>query len=234
MAPFRRWRPLIAAAALWLIACWYFFGDELRLPSPRVFGSSASRYDGGYEKVRWTKLPDRYPVTDPKALPLGSPRAIPKLQKTPAPEESAEGRRVRLERLEAVKQSFLHSWNGYKEHAWGADEVAPLTGRPKNTFGAWGATLVDTLDTLWIMGLKADFLVAVRAAEKIDFSRTDASTINVFETTIRYLGGFLAAYELSERKFPILLTKAIEVAELLMCAFDTPNRMPISRWMWEE
>jgi hypothetical protein len=36
---------------------------------------------------------------------------------------------------------------------------------------------------------------------------------SIFETTIRYLGGFLSSYELSGYKHPILLEKAKEVAD---------------------
>lgn len=133
-----------------------------------------------------------------------------------------------------MKESFVHSWTGYKEHAWLRDEVAPLSGNYRDTFGGWAATLVDALDTLWIMGLKEDFEIAVNAVQEIDFSSTDANDINVFETTIRYMGGFLAAYDISEGKYPVLLGKAVEVGELLMCCFDTPNRMPISRWDWKK
>jgi len=55
-------------------------------------------------------------------------------------------------------------------------------------------------------------------------------SISVFETTIGYLGGLLAAYDLSgdER----LLEKSIELGDLLYCAFDTPNRMPITHFEW--
>ena len=123
---------------------------------------------------------------------------------------------------------------GYKKHAWLRDEVGPITGNWKDTFGGWAATLVDSLDTLWIMGLTEDFELAVKACEAIDFTTTDEKDINVFETTIRYMGGFLAAYDISEGKYPILLLKAVEVGELLMSCFDTPNRMPISRWDWQQ
>ena len=72
-------------------------------------------------------------------------------------------------------------------------------------------------------------------SSKIDFNRSKTSdNVSLFETTIRYLGGFLAAYELSGKRYPSLLNKAVEVGELLMCAFDTNNRMPISRWNWLE
>ncbi len=80
------------------------------------------------------------------------------------------------------------------------------------------------------MGLRGEFDEAVRAIDKIDFSSCSLEELNVFETTIRYLGGFLAAYDLSEGKYPVLLQKAIEMGQMLYVAFDTPNRMPITRW----
>jgi len=41
----------------------------------------------------------------------------------------------------------------------------------------------------------------------------------VFETTIRYLGGLLSAFELSGQQFPILLEKAKEVADKMAFAW---------------
>lgn len=133
-----------------------------------------------------------------------------------------------------VRESFNHSWTGYKDHAWLRDEVAPLSGKFKDTFGGWAATLVDALDTLWIMGMKEDFELALAAVSQIDFTTSESEEINVFETTIRYMGGFLAAYDISGGKYPLLLLKAVEVGELLMSCFDTPNRMPITRWNWQK
>jgi len=52
----------------------------------------------------------------------------------------------------------------------------------------------------------------------------------VFETTIRYLGGFLTAYDLSGGIYPGILQKAYDLGEMLYVAFDTPNRMPVPRW----
>jgi hypothetical protein len=84
------------------------------------------------------------------------------------------------------------------------------------------------------MDMKDEFTKAVAAADGIDFTRSPMATINIFETNIRYLGGFLSAYELSGRAHPILLKKAIELGDLLMCAFDTPNHMPVTRWEWKK
>lgn len=114
------------------------------------------------------------------------------------------------------------------------DELSPLDGGSAQAFGGWAATLVDTLDTLWIMGMKDEFDEAVDAAKDIDFNSTSESMLNVFETTIRYLGGFLGAYDLTGGKYPVLLQKATEVGDLLYCAFDTPNRMPVTKWYWQQ
>ncbi|TID26004.1 class I alpha-mannosidase protein [Venturia nashicola] len=80
------------------------------------------------------------------------------------------------------------------------------------------------------MGLHDEFQAAVKAIEVIDFSACALDDINVFETTIRYLGGFLAAYDLTGGQYPVLLQKAGEIGDMLYVAFDTPNRMPITRW----
>jgi hypothetical protein len=245
MVPIRRWRPWAVVIGIWVIGAWFFLRDGASssyrgtgsLFQPKVhpvhpFKGQSKANDG---KVHWSKLPDRYPVSTLRALPTGKPETkIPKIQLYPPPAEDKAARQVRETRLAAVKESFVHSWTGYKQNAWLHDEVTPLTGEKHNPFGGWAATLVDALDTLWIMGLKDEFAAAVKACEKIDFTITETTAINVFETTIRYLGGFLAAFELSGGKYPTLLDKAAEVGELLMCAFDTPNHMPISRWPWEE
>lgn len=56
-----------------------------------------------------------------------------------------------------VVEAAAHSWRGYEEHAWGCDELQPLTRDGKETLGGLGATIVDSLDTLWLMGLKDQF-----------------------------------------------------------------------------
>lgn len=231
MPPGRKWRSAALTAAIIVVALYYLM-NERNISNygytPNI--SSPSPIDG---KVHWKKVPVRYPVKELIPLPTGTPKKIPQVQAN-APAESATAREERLRRRAAVKASFVHSWEGYKQHAWLRDEVAPLSGKGKDPFGGWAATLVDSLDTLWIMGLTEDFERAVDAVESIDFSTTESEVVNVFETTIRYMGGFLAAYDISGGKYPVLLKKAVEVGELLMSCFDTPNRMPITRWDWKK
>ncbi|OMP87816.1 Endoplasmic reticulum mannosyl-oligosaccharide 1,2-alpha-mannosidase [Diplodia seriata] len=158
---------------------------------------------------------------------------IPRIQHD-FPPEPEEARKVRLERLDQIKAEFIHAWTGYKEHAWLKDEVAPISGDSRDTLGGWAATLVDSLDTLWIMDLKPDFEDAVAAVNAIDFSTCTLSELNVFEATTRHLGGLLSAYDVSDGQYPTLLQKAWELGHMLYAAFDTPNRMPVTRWNFRD
>ena len=185
--------------------------------------------------LHWTKRPERYPVSGYREFPIGPLEPIPKIQfDFEAHPEAADEAKKRETRRAAVKEAFLHSWGGYKRYAWGQDEIAPISGAYRSSFGGWGATLVDTMDTLWIMGLEDDFDLCVEQVKRIDFTTNDQESLNVFETTIRYLGGLLAAYDLSDGKYRILLDKARELGEMLYAAFDTPHHMPQARWEWKK
>ncbi|WDK11600.1 glycosyl hydrolase family 47 [Colletotrichum graminicola] len=175
----------------------------------------------------WRTVKINHPAAQLRQLPVAPSVRFPQVQARFPPESSVR-RRVREERQQAVKQAFSKAWASYREHAWLADELTPGSGGRRNTFGGWAATLVDSLDTLWIMDMKDEFSDAAAAAATIDFTKTDLDEINVFETNIRYLGGFLSAFDLSGDIR--LLRKAAEVGEMLYKAFDTPNRMPITRW----
>lgn len=130
-------------------------------------------------------------------------------------------------RRDAVQKEFVHAWTGYQDHAWMADGLMPHSGGSKTQFCSWSATLVDSLDTLWIMGLYKDFDQAVNATMTIDFKHNaETCTVSLFESTIRYLGGLLGAYDLSGE--PRLLSKLVEVGDMLHSAFDTSNGMPCS------
>ena len=191
------------------------------------------RFTKGQHTFGTRKFFEQNPVPDYKYFSKGLPYKLPQVQHNFAP-ETDEAKATRLQRLGAIKSSFERSWAGYKAHAWMQDELSPLDGGSAQAFGGWAATLVDSLDTLWIMGMKEEFDEAVDAAKDIDFNSTNESMLNIFETTIRYLGGFLGAYDLSGGTYPVLLQKAAEVGDLIYCAFDTPNRMPVTRWHWKE
>lgn len=54
-----------------------------------------------------------------------------------------------------------HAWDGYAKYAWGKNELKPIShkGHSESIFGAnsFGATLVDGMDTLYIMGMMDEF-----------------------------------------------------------------------------
>lgn len=223
----RRFAVLCVSAFLLVLAFRQLTSRD-ELPPPTYIASTQIN-----RPVKWKDSVVRHTVTSMMSLPTGVPSEIPKIQHEFGV-ETEHTKAQRLQRLAAVKETFIHSWDGYKKHAWLQDEVTPVSGSYKNGYGGRGATLVDTLDTLIIMGLDNEFNSALKAVSKIDFSTSADATLNLFETTIRYLGGLLSAYDLGKTKSHVLLDKAIELGDMLYGAFDTPNRMPITHWDWSK
>ena len=173
----------------------------------------------------WSKIDFAYPPPKPlRRLPTGRPISLPQVQHH-FPEEPPAVQKLREERRQKVRQLFKKNWASYRKYAWMKDALQPISAEFKDQFSGWAATLVDSLDTLWIMGLRDEFDEAVTAVAGIDFGSTTGYSVNMFEVNIRYLGGLLAAYDLSQR--PILLTKAIELGNLLYAGYNTKNRMPV-------
>ena len=225
----RRWSSYLVLCVVAIISLWYL--SSLTDQYAPLSLSNAPRPGPSKKQPPLMKTSERFPISDLTPLPSGIPAKIPRLQHFFGL-ETIDGNSKRLDRLATVKASFVHSWEGYKRYAWMKDELAPVTGGFYSSFGGWSATLVDSLDTLWIMGMEEEFEEAVEAIAHIDFSISQSSMVNVFETTIRYLGGFLGAYDISNSKYPVLLEKATELGDLLYVTFDTPNRMPIMRFEW--
>ncbi|KAK5114330.1 hypothetical protein LTR62_002582 [Meristemomyces frigidus] len=178
--------------------------------------------------VYWTKQPERFAPSTTIQLPTGSSKPMPRIQYSGNDAGQADN-----ERLAIVKEAARHAWSGYRDLAWGMDELKPISGGYNNPFNGWGATLVDSLDTLWIMGMKESFEEAVEQVRVIDFTTSLRADIPLFETTIRYLGGLLAAYDISGAKYKVLLDQAVVLAEVLYSVFDTPNRMPVTYYRWK-
>ncbi|KAH9105074.1 hypothetical protein AeMF1_019000 [Aphanomyces euteiches] len=138
----------------------------------------------------------------------------------PSPEEDLDD--VQKSRLSAVRQAMVHAWSSYEKNAFGADEVGPVSGtRRQDVWGGIGVTLVDSLDTLYIMGMHDEFQRARDwVANEMDFSHLgkDGGTISVFEVIIRQLGGLLSAYDLSQDE--VFKKRAVEFANMLLPAFE--------------
>lgn len=235
MISIRRYVVYIGLAACILYTLNYFrtdilsrarsqYGSTVPGTASKQTTAPGNSFNGRFD---WSTVKVDYPVKSFTPLPTGKPLTLPKVQHDFTSESSAQSSQ-RQERQAAVLSTFKRSWKAYREHAWGKDELAPLSGGVKDGFGGWGASLVDNLDNLWIMGLKTEFEDALSEAMKIDLGSATIKSVNVFETTIRHLGGFLAAYDLSGDERCLL--KAREFGEMLYKAFDTPNHMPMTRW----
>ncbi|CAH1112085.1 unnamed protein product [Psylliodes chrysocephalus] len=128
------------------------------------------------------------------------------------------------ERQRAVADAFKHAWKGYKKFAWGHDHLKPISESYSDWFGL-GLTIVDSLDTMFIMGLKEEYKEGRDWVEKhlnFDINRD----VNLFEVTIRVLGGLLSIYHLS--KDGMFLEKATDLADRLLPCFDSESGIPYS------
>lgn len=52
---------------------------------------------------------------------------------------------------------MAESWGAYEKYAWGRDELQPLSRSGNDRFGGLGATLVDSMDTLLLMGMYDEY-----------------------------------------------------------------------------
>ncbi|KAI0002334.1 glycoside hydrolase family 47 protein [Xylariaceae sp. FL0662B] len=147
---------------------------------------------------------------------------------------------ARPERQAAVEEAFQRSWDGYYKYAFPNDTLKPISKSYENDRNGWGASAVDAISTALVMGNKEVINQIVDHIKQVDFSVTapGAETVSLFETTIRYLGGLLSAYDflsgpLSEYvddpdSVDAILKQAIKLADLLSVAFDTPSGVPIN------
>ena len=104
-----------------------------------------------------------------------------------------------------IIDAFKYAWAEYKASAWGMDEVKPVS-HSSSTWFNLGLTIVDSLDTMWLMGLEEEFAEAKLWVER-DLNLAQKKDVNLFEVTIRVLGGLLSAYHLT--KDEIFLDKAV-------------------------
>jgi hypothetical protein len=124
-----------------------------------------------------------------------------------------------------VKQLAQSTWEAYKKYAWGKDALKPISLVGEDSFGGVCMMIVDSLDTLLILGMRDDFDIAVEYVIK-HLNLTEQEDVNLFESTIRVIGGLLAAYELDNRRDVRLLQKAAHVADALSIGFDSPSGIP--------
>ncbi|TFK28812.1 alpha mannosidase-like protein [Coprinopsis marcescibilis] len=156
----------------------------------------------------------------------------------------------KLAAREKTRDLWYHGFDNYMMHAFPMDELAPLscTGQgpdwsnPANiaandVAGNFSLTLIDVLDSFVVLDDRQGFERAVRnIIENVVF---DVNTKpQVFETTIRVLGGLLSGHiYASDEDQPFnlpwyrgeLLTLAHDLGERLLPAFSTATGIPFAR-----
>ncbi|GJQ08400.1 hypothetical protein GpartN1_g191.t1 [Galdieria partita] len=149
----------------------------------------------------------------------------------------AENERIVLRNQ--VKEMFRFGFESYIKAAYPRDNLLPLSCNGTDSMGGLLVTLIDNLDTLLIFeeySLFMRYTLELESMFNIDVNRT----VNIFETTIRVIGGLLSSHVLlteasevvglADDFFPhysgSLLRMAKELADRFLPAFDTPTGIP--------
>ena len=102
---------------------------------------------------------------------------------------------------EDVKAEMKWAWAQYKARAWGHDQIKPVSGGSEEFFFPKGAadarpmglSIVEALDTLWVMGLDAEFEDGVNwCVANLRSTSTARSSCSNARSVM--LGGLLAAH----------------------------------------
>ncbi|PWY98557.1 seven-hairpin glycosidase [Testicularia cyperi] len=135
-------------------------------------------------------------------------------------------------RADEIKTAYRNAYEDYLKYARGHDELLPVSKGSEDPFGGWGATVVDSLSTSFLMGHMDLYQDGVNYMKKVDFTQTSQASISLFETNIRYLAGLLSAYELGGKKEPKLVEQAKVVGDHLLTGWVGNNNLPFNTLRW--
>lgn len=151
---------------------------------------------------------------------------------------------------------FDHAWTSYMKYGFPLDEVTPISCKAygpssnqkdiirNDVLGNISSTLLDNLDTLILFGRYDDLGTALGYLESQKSTFFDQNVIvQVFETTIRALGGLMSAHlmlteseiadplfqEISNNYDGFLLEMAHDLGKRLIPAFETKTSIPLPR-----
>jgi mannosidase alpha-like ER degradation enhancer 2 len=172
------------------------------------------RHHLGGVMIRPARSPWRRAAVLALSLALGGASALRAQARSPSEEAGL------------IRRAFLHAWDGYAQYAWGHDELKPLSRGWRDWYPAsLEMTPLDAYDTMLLMGgdLKSQAARAKRLIlDSLSFDRD--FSVQVFEVTIRELGGLLSAYQLDgDARF---LTLARDLGNRLLPAFKSRTGMP--------
>lgn len=132
--------------------------------------------------------------------------------------------RQKAAQCEKITTACRHAWSGYKQYASGYDALMPISKKGHNWYGvSFLMTPVDAFDTFTLLGLNTE----ANEAREMIVSRLSFNVdqeVQLFEVSIRLLGGLLSSYELSQDKR--FLELAMDLGKRLLPAFNSPTNMP--------
>lgn len=140
-------------------------------------------------------------------------------------------------KAERVRDAMRFIHKNYRERAWGADDILPVSGAASQNGYGWAGFIVESASTLALMGLWDELAESVDfITTKIDFARSN-KLVDLHEATTRYLSGLLSLVDLSnaglvpenivsQAQKDSLLRQALVLAQKLEPAYDTPTGMP--------
>lgn len=152
-----------------------------------------------------------------------------------------------------VKELFFFAYDSYIENAYPSDELKPISCVPNarildgledaaknDVLGNFSVTLIDSLTTVAIFNDRAKFQQMVELVRETFPRKFDIdSTVQVFETTIRVLGGLISAHlyatdpsktvYLGADYDGVLLELARDMADRLLPAYLTATGLPLAR-----
>ncbi|VDM30319.1 unnamed protein product [Hydatigera taeniaeformis] len=201
------------------------------------------------------EIPDLIPGADGFVAPESQIIKLPEvtIEEIRGSSKAAHDDPDAAEKREKIKEMTRHAWSNYVKYAWGHNELKPLskTFHDTDILGRvpLGATIVDSIDTLYIMGLEEEYKQAAKwIRDKLDFSNAVSGTrlfldlpfersllnsgcfhpteISVFEITIRFIGGLLSIYSMTKDR--VFLDRAVSILDSLLPAFDTETGLPAS------
>lgn len=129
---------------------------------------------------------------------------------------------------EDVRAQMSWAWRHYVERCLGQDQIKPVSGGGEAFFfpdgPPLGLTIVEALDTLYVMGLDSEVEEGIRwIAQSLNFDID--GEVQLFETGIRLVGGLLSGWHGTHEKKLLALAK--DLADRLSPAFTkSPTGMP--------
>ncbi|KAK2954725.1 putative Mannosyl-oligosaccharide 1,2-alpha-mannosidase MNS1 [Blattamonas nauphoetae] len=169
------------------------------------------------------------PLSDDPVFPTPHPvrRYVDILDSPPASRwPKLQNEALCKQRRDEIKEAFLYAWEPYELYAWGHDEINPISRTPYNWLSKQATMIIDSATTMKIMGLEDKFKKCMDWI-KNDMKVYKGGSSNLFETTIRILGGLISLYDLSGDKQ--VLDRAEELGDAIIYSFDSNTITSIPR-----